>query len=202
MKTVAVTQRVSVVPAYGERRDCLDQAWTQFLLACGLLPVLLPNVIDAALALCEGPAIAGLVLTGGNDLAALGGDAPERDAVENAVLDLAERRSLPVLGVCRGMQVIQQRFAIPLSRVEGHVARRQVIRIDGEQKEVNSYHRFAAFHSRPPLEVWAVSDDGVVKAIRHSTKPLTGLMWHPERTVPFSAADVALFRQVFGVEQE
>ena len=43
MKAVAVTQRVSVIPAYGERRDCLDQAWTKFLAACGLLPVVLPT---------------------------------------------------------------------------------------------------------------------------------------------------------------
>ena len=200
MKTVAVTQRVSVVPAYGERRDSLDQAWTRFLAACGLVPVLLPNVTAAALALCEGVGIAGLVLTGGNDLAILGGDAPERDAVENALLDMAERRGLPVLGVCRGMQMIQQRFAIPLCRVEGHVVQRQVIQIDGQRKELNSYHRFAAFDSRPPLEVWAVADDGVVKAIRHSAEPVTGIMWHPERCAPFSPADLILFRQVFGVE--
>jgi len=199
MKAVAITQRVSVIPAYGERRDCLDQAWTKFLATCGLLPVFLPNVTDAALALCEGPGIAGLVLTGGNDLAVLGGDAPERDAVENALLDFAERRGLPVLGVCRGMQVIQQRFAIPLRRVEGHVAQCQVILIDGEPKEVNSYHDFAAFESRPPLDVWAVADDGVVKAIRHSAQPMTGIMWHPERCAPFSPADVELFRRVFGV---
>jgi gamma-glutamyl-gamma-aminobutyrate hydrolase PuuD len=200
MKAVGVTQRVSVVPAYGERRDCLDQSWTKFLAACGLLPVLLPNVTEVALALCEGSGIAGLVLTGGNDLAALGGDAPERDAVDNALLDLAERRKLPVLGVCRGMQVIQQRFAIPLRRAEGHVTQRQVIRINGEPKEVNSYHHFAAFDTRPPLDVWAVAEDGVVKAIRHSAQPMTGIMWHPERSAPFSPADVVLFRQVLGVE--
>jgi hypothetical protein len=41
--------------------------------------------------LVRGAGIAGLVLTGGNDLAVLGGDAPERDAVENALLDWAER---------------------------------------------------------------------------------------------------------------
>ena len=98
------------------------------------------------------------------------------------------------------MQVIQQRFAIPLRRVEGHVAQRQVIRINGEPKEVNSYHHFAAFDSRPPLDVWAVAADGVVKAIRHSGQSITGIMWHPERSVPFSPADVVLFRQVFGVE--
>jgi gamma-glutamyl-gamma-aminobutyrate hydrolase PuuD len=200
MKAVAVTQRVSVVPAYGERRDCLDQAWARFLAECGLLPVLLPNVPDLAVALCERAGIAGLVLTGGNDLAVLGGDAPERDTVENALLDLVERRGLPVLGVCRGMQVIQQRFAIPLRQVEGHVAQRQVIRIDGVPTEVNSYHNFAAFDSRPPLDVWAVADDGVVKAIRHSAQPITGIMWHPERVAPFSPSDVVLFRQVFGVK--
>ena len=200
MKSIAVTQRVEIVAAYGERRDCLDQAWTRFLSACGLLPLLLPNVTEAALALCEGVAIGGLLLTGGNDLAQLGGDAPERDTVENALLDLAERRGFPVLGVCRGMQVIQQRFAIPLQRVEGHVAQRQVIRIEGEPREVNSYHNFAAFDSRPPLDVWAVAADGVVKAIRHSGLPITGIMWHPERFDPFSPADLALFRRVFGAE--
>jgi len=199
VKAVAITQRVSVVPAYGERRDCLDQAWTKFLLACELLPVLLPNVTEAALGLCERAGITGLVLTGGNDLAVLGGNAPERDAVENALLDLAERRKLPVLGVCRGMQVIQQRCGIPLRRVEGHVTQRQVIRINGEPKEVNSYHHFGAFDSRPPLDVWAVADDGVVKAIRHSTQPITGIMWHPERSAPFSPADIVLFREIFSV---
>ncbi len=200
MKAVGVTQRVSLVPAYGERRDCLDQAWTRFLSACGLLPVLLPNVAEAALALCQEVGITGLVLTGGNDLAVLGGDAPERDAVENVLLDWAERRGLPIMGVCRGMQMIQQRFAIPLRRVEGHVAQRMAIRIDGEPKEVNSYHNFGAVDSRPPLDVWAVADDGVVKAIRHSALPITGIMWHPERSAPFSPADMSLFRQVFAAE--
>jgi N5-(cytidine 5'-diphosphoramidyl)-L-glutamine hydrolase len=197
MRMVAITQRVTVVPEHGERRDCLDQAWPRFLAACGLLPLAVPNVEEVALAMVRDANVAGLVLTGGNDLAALGGDAPERDATENALLDAAESRGLPVLAVCRGMQLVQQRCAIPLLRVEGHVTRRQTIRIDGEPAEVNSYHRFAASESQPPLDVWAVAADGVVKAVRHSARPITGIMWHPERNTPFAPADVLLFRRVF-----
>jgi len=200
LKAVGVTQRVSVVPDYGERRDCLDQAWTKFLFACDLLPVLLPNVTDAALALCERSNIAGLVLTGGNDLATLGGDAPERDEVENRLLDFAEQRDLPILGVCRGMQVVQQRFAVPLCRIEGHVTPSQVIAIAGEKAEVNSYHSWGTFESRSPLDVWAVADDGVIKAIRYPARRITAIMWHPERCTPFRPADLQLFREVFGVE--
>jgi putative glutamine amidotransferase len=199
MKLVAVTQRVAVIPSYGERRDCLDQAWPRFLGACGLVPVALPNVVDAALGLCESLDLAGIVLTGGNDLAALGGDAPERDAAEGAVLDHAERRGLPVIGVCRGMQLIQHRATVPLQRVQGHVAPCQTVRIDGAVREVNSYHNFAAFETRPPLAVWAVAEDGAVEAVRHESRPVTGIMWHPERLAPFAAEDIRLFRTVFGV---
>ena len=199
MKKVAITQRVSVVPEYGERRDCLDQAWPRFLAACGLMPLALPNVVEVAVALFTDADVAGLVLTGGNDLAALGGDAPERDATENALLDLAESRGLPVLGVCRGMQMIQQRCTVPLQGVEGHVTANQVIRVNGKRAAVNSYHRFGALESRPPLDVWAVADDGVVKAIQHADRSITGIMWHPERIDPFAAEDIALFRRVFKV---
>ena len=200
MKLVAVTQRVAVVPGYGERRDCLDQAWTRFLAACDLLPVLVPNCPSAAVRLCASVPVSGIVLTGGNDLVDLGGDAPERDATERALLDHAERSGLAVVGVCRGMQVIQSRHAIPLRRVEGHVVPRQTIRIDGRPAEVNSYHHFGALESRPGLDVWAIADDGVVKAVRQRDERVTGIMWHPERCAPFRADDVALFRAIFGVE--
>lgn len=199
MKIVAVTQRVVLVPEHGERRDCLDQAWPRFIFACGLLPLPLPNVAEVALAMFGHPEVAGLVLTGGNDLTALGGDAPERDATENALLDAAESRRLPVIGVCRGMQVIQQRCGVALRRIQGHVMRRQTIHIEGEETEVNSYHNFGASESRPPFDAWAHARDGIVKAIRHSEQPMTGIMWHPERNTPFAERDIALFRDVFEV---
>jgi N5-(cytidine 5'-diphosphoramidyl)-L-glutamine hydrolase len=197
VKIVAITQRVAVIPEYGERRDCLDQSWARFLAACGLLPLPLPNVAEIALALFHRSAVAGLVLTGGNDLAALGGDAPERDATEHALLDAAASRRLPVIAVCRGMQIVQQRCGVPLRRIEGHVMRRQTIEIDGEETEVNSYHHFGSSESRAPLKTWAHAHDGIVKAIRHAELPITGIMWHPERNAPYFERDIALFRDVF-----
>jgi gamma-glutamyl-gamma-aminobutyrate hydrolase PuuD len=199
MKGVAITQRVSVIPAYGERRDWLDQAWPPFLAACGLLPSVLPNVTAKAVAICDASDLEGPVLTGGNDLAALGGYATERDATENTLLDAVELRGLRVLGVYRGMQLIQQRCAIPLRRVTGDVTTRQIIRIHGGPAEVNSYHRFAALESCPPLEVWAVAADGVVKAICRSASSITGIMWHPERNTPFATTDAALRHRVFNL---
>jgi len=198
MRTIAITQRVAVAGGHGERRDCLDQAWARFLAACDLLPLALPNVSEVALALCSRADVVGLLLTGGNDLAALGGDAPERDATENAALDFASAHGMPVLGVCRGMQLIQHRAGIRLHRVEGHVARHQIAAINGEPTAINSFHCFGTTETRAPLEVWAVADDGVVKAIRDPGKPVTGIMWHPERMTPFAASDIALFRRLFG----
>ena len=195
MKTVAVTQRVAVDPPHGTRRDCLDQVWVKFLLECGLVPIPIPNSMEAALTICE--KVGGIVLTGGNDLAAYGGDAPERDETETALLDLAERRDLPILGVCRGMQMIQHRFGSRLQRVQGHVAPRQRISIEGKSVEVNSFHNFGAMEVFPPLMTWAVADDGVIKAVRHTGRRMIGVMWHPERLEPFTADDRALFSGFF-----
>jgi N5-(cytidine 5'-diphosphoramidyl)-L-glutamine hydrolase len=195
MKAVAVSQRVVVDPPHGTRRDCLDQVWIKFLVRCGLTPIPVPNSVDAALAICD--QVSGIVLTGGNDLTAYGGDAPERDETETALLDLAERRGLPVLGVCRGMQVIQHRFGGQLKKVQGHVAPRQRISIDGRSLEVNSFHNFGATEVHLPLVSWAIADDGVIKAVRHQARPMIGVMWHPERLEPFSMDDVALFSRFF-----
>jgi N5-(cytidine 5'-diphosphoramidyl)-L-glutamine hydrolase len=40
----------------------------------------------------------------------------------------------------------------------------------------------------------------VIKAVRHASARIMGVMWHPERRDPFSATDVALFSRFFGVD--
>jgi len=126
---IAVSQRVDVLADGDERRDALDQRWTDFLLTCDITPLLMPNNINAVRELLNNHSVAGVLFTGGNDLVQYGGDAPERDEVETWLLEFAITGNLPVLGVCRGMQLIQHYFGVKLMPVEGHVIKEQVIRV-------------------------------------------------------------------------
>ncbi|MBF0177324.1 MAG: gamma-glutamyl-gamma-aminobutyrate hydrolase family protein [Magnetococcales bacterium] len=214
MKLIAVTQRVDTHPSVSERRDALDQRWVAFLRICGYLPLLLPNQAESALALLAACQPQGLLLTGGNTLASLQGDAPERDATETGVLHWTRQQSLPVLGVCRGMQFLLDQFGVPLKKVAGHVQPVQEILIHSCRATVNSYHEFGAQVDSSiqsptdagfplqagyaPLHVWAWTDDGVVKAIRHAHEPICGIMWHPERLTPFRSWDTRFFKEFFG----
>ena len=166
--------------------------------AAGLLPILIPNNTEVARAIVRETRPAGILLTGGNDLAAYGGDAPERDDTELALVEDALGADVPVLGVCRGMQVIQHAFDVPLERVTGHVTREQTIEVDGEASLVNSFHNWGTRETAPELEVWARSDDGVVKGIRHRSLKLEAFMWHPERIQPFRQWDIDFMRRFFG----
>lgn len=199
---VGVTQRVQIDPRHGERRDALDQRWHPFLAASGILGVPLPNDPALALKSVRTLGLRGILLTGGNDLAVLGGDAPERDATEAALLDLAAR-GLPVLGVCRGLQMILAHFgAVPVP-VAGHVAVRHPLVFQGRSRTVNSYHGYGAAAAivasatAGALEVTAAVD-GTAEAVRHRSLPIAGLMWHPEREEPFDPLDIEFFKKFFG----
>ena len=185
MKRIAVSQRVDIVSSYEERRDALDQRWYSFLFEAGLLPLLVPNNLRCAEALLATESIDGILLTGGNDLVEYGGSAKERDSVERFLLERAIEGGVPLLGVCRGMQMLQHYFGATLQPVEGHVQRSQTIVINGELEEVNSFHDYGASQDIPCLSTWAHSDDGVIKAVRHVDHRITGIMWHPEKNGPF-----------------
>ncbi len=199
MRPVLVSQRVVTDPRHGERRDALDQRWAGFLAACGLGVVPMPNHEASALGLLAAiDNCAGLVLTGGGNLGEYGGTDPERDAAERAVLGRAIERRMPVLGVCRGLQVLVQVFGGALGPIQGHVSTMHAITHDGVDRTVNSYHDFGV--DRLPGEFLAAArtDDGAIEAIRHRDAPIAGVMWHPERCDVPQAPDVALFTRWFG----
>jgi putative glutamine amidotransferase len=164
------------------------------LVGCDLCPLPVPNNRKAAEAILGAVSVDAVLLTGGNDLESCGGDAPERDETEVFLLEYAMARGMPVLGVCRGMQVIQARYGISLRRVEGHVRSEERIVACGSALTVNSYHKFAAVESHPPLVTWATAEDGVIKAVRHAALPVVGIMWHPERPHPGAVRDRAFIR--------
>lgn len=196
MKTLLVSQRVEVIKSYGERRDCLDQSWCDFIHACGFLPVPVMNRETDINALADLASPAGILLTGGNDLASYGGDAPERDETERRLIELGIAANIPVMGVCRGFQMIVDHFGGKLERVQGHVACRH--QIDGLfAREVNSYHNLAARTVPENFEILARSDDGVIEAIQSREQRLMAIMWHPERETPYRQEDIDLFTQFF-----
>jgi len=196
---IAVSQRVVTDARDGERRDALDQRWAEFLAACGLTALPVPNRPEGAVDLAEAAGVGGVLLTGGGDIGALGGKDSERDETEARLIDWARRRGLPIVGVCRGMQVVQALFGVSLVPVQNYVGNRHQVTADGQTKQVNSYHGFGTMESVPDLEPCAVAEDGVIEAVRHRHEPIRGLMWHPEREAPIGEADVALFRDAFSV---
>jgi len=197
MNVLAVSQRVDTVPSRGERRDSIDQRWICFLKAAGYVPLLIPNNPDVLRDVLSPQNIDGVVLTGGNTLADFGGDAPERDETEMLLLKLAKNRGLPVLGVCRGMQLLQHTTGQQLHSVDGHVTGSQMVQVNGTAQEVNSFHLLGASTVTAPWRCWAQTADGVVKAIRHDSLPWVGIMWHPERIEPFRSQDLTLFTTHF-----
>ena len=94
-KRIGLTQRVEVVPGYGERRDCLDQRWAGLMIGLGFCPIPLSNDVLDVPAYLEALQMDGVVLTGGNDLVEAAGSertAPERDRFEHLLLDFCDGR--------------------------------------------------------------------------------------------------------------
>jgi gamma-glutamyl-gamma-aminobutyrate hydrolase PuuD len=200
---VGVTQRVEDLPERGERRDCLDQQWAVLLEGMGMVPVPIPNRLADVAAFVDATALALVVLSGGNDLAHLPGaiaPASERDATEAQLLDVASHRGLPVLGVCRGLQLMVTRAGGKLSRVDGHVRAPHAVVVDSatwplrEGRVVNSFHDWGvAPDATGTLVPLAHAPDGTVEAACHPVLPHVGVMWHPERA-PQDPADLDLIR--------
>ena len=206
MNTILVTQRVDLIENRNERRDSLDRRMVQFLLACGYLPIMLPNSLEYVQELIRGIDYCGVLLTGGNDLMRYGGDVPERDSVEVFLLEIAISKKHPIFGVCRGMQLIQDYFGVELEKIDGHVGCRHSLKVEqdssfsqvlSEMETVNSFHNYGTKMTVPQLTIIATSPDGIVEGIKHNDLPIFGQMWHPEREIENQMLEIAVFRSIF-----
>lgn len=208
MKRIGITQRVDIISSYGERRDALDQQWYKLLLELNILPIPLPNISPEFVSVfVDDLRLDGVLLTGGNSLSHLDfsaeDKAPERDAFELALLSYAEKKAIPVFGICRGMQVINHYFGGGLVKVEGHIAQNHKLISLKESiplpSMVNSYHSWAVPNGglANVLDAIAVDEAGNIEAFSHKEKKIAGIGWHPEREIKFNILDLNFIKSNF-----
>lgn len=189
----------------------LGTGYCEKLLACGCVPIVLPfapQEAEALIALCDG-----LLISGGEDvspthygqdtLPACGAVSPARDEFELALLTAAEKRSLSVLGICRGAQIlnvyhggtlvqdIESQLSLPKPlHSPGHYNAAHTVAIRPQTRlaaifgagtlAVNSSHHQCVQQTR--LTVSATDDNGIAEAIELSGERFVlGVQWHPER---------------------
>ena len=145
-----------------------------------------------------------LLLPGGGDMepwrygqepAASWGQEPERDEAELRLLEAFTAAGKPVLGVCRGLQVINVFFGGTLVQdIPGHsawedgdrlhsvrTAPSPLLPLCGERGVVNSAHHQAADRLGSGLRAVQWAEDGVTEALCHKRLPVWAVQWHPER---------------------
>lgn len=202
---IALTLRVTGATGYNEPRDSLSQDWCGWVTGLGMTPVLIPNVLPDPVAYLKALQIHALLLTGGDDV----GDPPERARTEEALFHHAAAAALPVLGVCRGLQLINSLMGGTLTPIADHVANTHTVRIAdpwqqfyGKTARVNSFHNIGIASNAlgEDLVVTAEDENGYVEAARHNRLPIAAVMWHPERKGAPSG-DAELLRHLVGQGQ-
>ena len=191
LKKIGISLRVETIEKYDERRDTISHDWINFLQKLNFVPILIPNNLQDTEGYISELKLDGIILSGGDNL----GEFPERDETENRILEAAIKNSMPILGVCRGMQKINQYFGgtyETLSTSE-HVGKEHLIDIKQEKFstlfqsktiKVNSFHYNIITKDTvgDNLIPFAFSkNDGTVEGFYHSKLPIIGVMWHPER---------------------
>lgn len=141
---------------------------------------------------------------------------PELDLAQFALLEHFAQRGLPVLGICRGMQIINVYFGGNLIQdLPGHTIHHYIDKdqyhplrslpgtilhsLYQEYSIVNSAHHQACARIGSDLIISQTAHDGIIEGIEHKKRPILGVQWHPERmspslSYPGMADGILLFR--------
>jgi putative glutamine amidotransferase len=207
---VAVTAPRRLVD--GRERVTLNTAYVRALESAGLVPLAIPTMLAPERAGAALAAVRGLVLTGGEDVAPdrygaaphprLGPVDPARDAAELALIAAARTRKLPILAICRGIQILNVALGGTLYQ-DLDSERPGSVRHAGEQTHelrvepgslvartlgtrsatVNSRHHQAIRALAPGLKAVGWAEDGVIEAVEpdDANAPwMVAVQWHPE----------------------
>lgn len=184
---IAISQRTNYYHQIDEYRDEIDQKLMKWVLRLGFLPLQIPNILEDKLyEWIKVFSPHGFIFSGGEDV----GSNNSRDSTEKEALKFAMQNNLPVLGICRGMQIMGLEDSGELCNVADHVNVSHSIKgIDVERGKlpmvVNSYHKLAFKKCPKSYQVIATSDDNVIEAFSHKKLPWEAWMWHPERDGAF-----------------
>ena len=184
--------------------DLYFSSYAQGVIAAGGLPVHLPINVDP-LTIVE--RLDGILLPGGTDIgpSLYGAESetdlyppePERDDFELSLLKGAVHRQIPVLGVCRGQQIVNVGAGgtlhqdVPLHAAFDRPAETELHEVTFEPGSilrelygatvwVNSLHHQTVDTVGADLRVTAWADDGVAEGLEHRNLPIVCVQWHPE----------------------
>ena len=204
---VGITQRVDWIDSHGETRDALDRRLIDWVLSANFTPIPIPNgLVDADCPTNSQPyfndwlnevGIDAVLLSGGNNIA----DVPLRDLTEGFLIFWAEKYKKPLLGICRGMQMMGIYAGVQLIKTTGHTNTRHKLKIKDPKSKplpnlVNSYHNYGLEKCPEEYEILAETEDGFIEAIKHKKLLWEGWMWHPERELPYNNIDQLRFKKM------
>ena len=207
---------VGITGNFGEKGCELAEGYYQSLLQAGATPVVIPPFTQPEALLTILDRVDALLLSGGGDLnplylgeepvPGLGGINAKRDLAELLLVRLAFDRQVPMLGICRGIQVLTaalggslyqdlaSQYGQPLIKHSQDLDRTQAshtVTVEPDtllaqlfpqkQLPVNSFHHQAVREPGPHLRVCAHATDGVIEAVESNAhKSILGVQWHPE----------------------
>lgn len=188
---IAISLRIVKAENYDETRDALSHDWPKLLEELGLVPIYIPNKLSDIMKYLSNFQINGLILSGGDNL----GKDPERDDTEKELLQYTISKKIPTLGICRGLQLINEHFGgiQTKNQTNSHIGKNHELDVVDEKfrkilncKKIitNSFHKNTISTSQLSLNLRPIAIhtvDKTVEAAFHETLPIVGLMWHPER---------------------
>jgi len=188
-KKIGITLRVVKAPNYDETRDALSHDWVPFLEQIQCIPIFIPNNLTDVNSFLKDENFDGFILSGGDNK----GDSPLRDNTENAIIKFGIQNKIPIFGVCRGMQILNEYFEgnIEKNESDSHVRKSHLLEINENYSKiletsisVNSFHNNIIREKDlgKELESFAITkDDNTIEGFSHKNLPILGVMWHPER---------------------
>ncbi len=200
MLKIGISQRLGF-SKHGEFRSQIDTKLVHFIFKCGFQPIIIPYFIiknkgklkKAIINWLKQIDLDGIVLSGGEDL----GKFILRDNTENILISYVIKESIPLIGICRGMQVIGNYFNTKLVKVKNHVNTIHYVHLSKKKFRVNSYHNYSLEDCPENFNIECISSDGKIESIMNKTNKIYACMWHPERNKKFHNRDILKFKKIF-----